>query len=324
MNARRFTRQLLPWLITAVALGYVFGYAIDWQAIPAATEKANLPLFISITIFDKLGFFLVWALVQAAVIRRFIEPVPTWDVFRIKGGAELVRTVNNSLADAAFLYGVAQLTHARVAAVVIVASLPFFCHFAVLLVQATIALPLLPGGITAHPGVLAVVAIGWSIGGACLIAGRFGVWTRLVQKTGLGPWLDRVSFRQLLPFFGWFALFAVFDVLIQGLATRAFGVPIPWLALAARIPILYLAISIPSLGNFGTREIAWAELFEGFGDPAALYAFALWTNVIFLGMHALIGSLFFSNAIALLRGVRKAKKDGSKIPRPFLHDASDS
>ena len=83
MNARRFTRQLLPWLITAAALGYVFGYAIDWQAIPAATEKANLPLFISITIFDKLGFFLVWALVQAAVIRRFIEPVPTWDVFRV-------------------------------------------------------------------------------------------------------------------------------------------------------------------------------------------------------------------------------------------------
>ncbi len=324
MTARTLSRQLLPWLITAAALGYVFGFAIDWQAIPAATEKANLPLFIAITVCDKLGFFLVWALVQAAVIRRFIEPVPTWDVFRMKGGAELVRTVNNSLADAGFLYGVAQLTHARVAAVVIVASLPFFCHFLVLLVQASIALPLLPGGATAHTGVLSVVVIGWTIGAACLIAGRFGVWRRIVQRTGLGPWLDQVSFRQLLPFIGWFALFAVFDVLIQGLATRAFGVPIPWLALAARIPLLYLAISIPSLGNFGTREIAWAELFEGFGEPAALYAFALWTNVIFLGMHALIGSLFFSNAISLLRGVRKARKEGATIPRPFLRDATDS
>ena len=94
-------------------------------------------LFIAITVCDKLGFFLVWALVQAAIIRRFIEPVPTWDVFRMKGGAELIRIVNNSLADAGFLYGVAQLTHARVAAVVIVANLPFFCHFLVLLVQAS-------------------------------------------------------------------------------------------------------------------------------------------------------------------------------------------
>ena len=133
MTARTLSRQLLPWLITAAALGYVFGFAIDWQAIPAATEKANLPLFIAITVCDKLGFFLVWALVQAAIIRRFIEPVPTWDVFRMKGGAELIRIVNNSLADAGFLYGVAQLTHARVAAVVIVASLPFFFHFLVLL-----------------------------------------------------------------------------------------------------------------------------------------------------------------------------------------------
>ena len=59
MNLKRFTRQLLPWLITAAALGYVFGFAIDWEAIPAATEKANLPLFIAITVkqFGGAGSF---------------------------------------------------------------------------------------------------------------------------------------------------------------------------------------------------------------------------------------------------------------------------
>lgn len=77
-----FRRQLLPWLITAGALGYVFGYAIDWAAIPAATERANLPLFIGITVFDKIAFFLFWGFIQAGVIRKFIEPVPIRMYFR--------------------------------------------------------------------------------------------------------------------------------------------------------------------------------------------------------------------------------------------------
>jgi hypothetical protein len=156
-----------------------------------------------------------------------------------------------------------------------------------------------------------------------LIAGHFGVWRRLISTLGLGTWVGRVRLREVLPFVAWFVLFAVFDVTIQGLASRSFGVPIPWLALTARLPILYVAISIPSLGNFGTREIAWANLFEGYGEDAALYAFALWTNVIFLVMHALIGALFFSRAITLVRGLRQARQEGEEIRRPLLRDAAD-
>ena len=37
---------------------YVFGFAIDWQAVPEATEHANMPLFVGITVVDKLVFFL--------------------------------------------------------------------------------------------------------------------------------------------------------------------------------------------------------------------------------------------------------------------------
>ena len=146
---------------------------------------------------------------------------------------------------------------------------------------------------------------------------------KVISSFGLRTWVGRVRFRELLPFVAWFVLFAIFDVAIQGAASRAFGVPIPWLALMARIPILYVAITIPSLGNFGTREIAWANLFEGHGDDAALYAFALWTNVIFLVMHALIGALFFSRAVALVRGVRQARQEGEEIRPPLLHNAAD-
>jgi hypothetical protein len=316
-------RRLLPWSVSALALGYVFGYAIEWTSIPAATANANLPLFVAITVFDKLMFFVVWGLIQAEVIRRFVELVPFRSVLNVKGASELLRTVNNSLADAAFLVGVSQLAKGRTAAVIAVASIPFGCHFGVLLLQATLALPILEGGPMRYPGVTGVVLVGWTIAGASAVAARLGVWRRVFRWAGLGAWFDRVQPRQLLPFVGWFVLFAVADVVIQGFASRAFGVPIPWSALVAGIPVLYFVMSIPSLGNFGTREIAWANLFADFGSREELIAFALWTNVIFLVMHVLIGAASLGRTLSLLRALRAARLDGEFVPEPVLHDSID-
>ena len=99
-------RHVLPLAISGAALVYVFGFAIDWQAIPEATERANMPLFVAITIVDKVFFFLVWTLVQASMVRRFLAPVPRRQIIAVKGGAELARAVNNSISDAAFFLGV--------------------------------------------------------------------------------------------------------------------------------------------------------------------------------------------------------------------------
>lgn len=319
----RLGRHLLPWVISAGALAYVFGYAIDWKAIPRATEDANLPLFIAITSFDKLSFFLVWAFVQAAVIRRFIEPVPTREILAIKGAAELLRTGSNVLSDAAFLYGVSRLITAPLAAVLVAISIPFAVHFGVLLVQASLTLPFLEGGLAANLDVAGVAALGWLIVALIGLAARYGFWRRVLSRIDFGVGGRGVSFRQLLPFFGWFGLFAIFDVFIQGSASRAFGVSIDWISLAARLPVLYLAISVPSFGNFGTREIAWSNLFADYGSREALIAFALWTNAIFAALHVIIGVLFFSRAIALVRDLRRARREGESVPQPFFRDAID-
>lgn len=321
--SRNLLRQLLPWAISAIALGYVFGYAIDWKAIPEATTHANMPLFALITVADKLLFFLVWGLIQALVIRRFVEPVPVRKVLAVKGGSELMRTVNNSLADAVFFFGVSQLVAGRLAAVIAVAGVPFGTHFAVLLLQCTAALPLLEGGPGANPEVVGTVFFGWSIVLAIALASRLGVWRRLIDRVGLGKWWASVTLRELLPFLAMFVGFAAFDVLIQGLASRAFGIVIPWTALMGRIPILYLAISLPSLGNFGIREIAWSNLFADFASREELIAFALWTNAIFLLMHVGIGVLFVRRAIELTREVRLAQKHGDRVPEPFLREGAD-
>ena len=320
---RILIRHVLPLLISGAALIYVFGYAIDWQAIPEATERANMPLFIAITVLDKVVFFLVWCLVQASMIRRFLAPVPRRQIIAVKGGAELARALNNSVSDAAFFLGIWQLCRVPLQSVVAVTTLPFVAHFLVLLFQATLALPFVPRDRVQFSLMVGAVLFGWSLVGAFLIARRLGAVDRLYALLRIEWLAHRVNLRDLLPYVGVFTCFAVADIAIQGFATRAFGIPVDWIALAAGIPVLYLMMLLPSFGNFGTREIIWANLFHGYGSEASLYAFALWTNVIFLIMHVLIGVVFLNQALALLHDLRRAPAEVEAIRQPILRDALD-
>jgi hypothetical protein len=320
---RSFTRHLLPLAISGAALIYVFGFAIDWEAIPEATERANMPLFVGITVLDKIVFFLVWALVQASMVRRFLAPVPRRQILAVKGGAELARAVNNSISDAAFFLGVWQLCRAPLQSVVAVTTLPFAAHFLVLLFQASLAIAFVPRDLVQFSAVAGTVAFGWTVVVIFILAHRLGAVGRLFRFSRL-DWLeDRVQMRDLVPYVGIFAAFAAADILIQGSAAHAFGIPIDWISMTAGIPVMYLTMLVPSFGNFGTREIVWANLFHGYADSASLYAFALWTNVIFLVMHVLIGVLFLNRAWTLLSELRKRKGSVEDISPPILRDALD-
>jgi hypothetical protein len=316
-------RHLLPWVVSAGTLGYVFGYATDWQALLAATEGANIPLFLVLATVDKMIFFLWWGILQAAAVRRFVVPVSTREVIAVRGGAELMRVINNPLADAAFLYGLSRLTRGHLAAVVAAAGVPLACHFSVLLAQSSLALFFLEGGIAANREVYIATAVGWAAVGMVVVSVHTGHFSRVITSTPFGAWMLKVRARDLVPLIGWFVLLAGFDVLIQGLASRAFGVPLPWWPLAARLPILYVVLSLPSFGNFGTREIAWAAFFSDYAPRETLVAYALSMNTIFLLLHVVIGVIFLPRAMALISEVRQARREGKSLPAPMLRDASD-
>lgn len=307
-------------MVSAAALVWVFGRT-EWQALVLATQGANVSLFLAVVVADKAVFFLVWALLQAEAIRRFVVPVSRREVLAVRGGSELFRAVNNPLADAAFLLGVGRLSGGKLEAVVAAGVIPFATHLLVLLSQASLALPFLAGGPAANRDVFATVIGGWALVALGALAVR-GPLRRHRIGARAARWLDGVSVRRLLPFFGWFAALAAFDVVIQGLASRAFGIPIPWSSLVARIPLLYLALSIPSVGNFGVREFTWAALFQDHGDQDALFAYAFATNSVFLLLNVVLGAVFFRRAFELATEVRRSARS-RELPEPLLHDAID-
>jgi hypothetical protein len=322
IEAKRL-RRLLPWVISLTALIYVFGFATDWERVLEATAGANLPVFVAVTTADKLVFFLIWSMLQAEALRRFVSPVSWRTVLALRGGSELLRTVSNPLADAAFLLGISRMTGGRIDAVVAVALIPFITHLLVLLLQITVTLPLLAGGFEANRIVYLGAGIGWVVVGSVAAALRFAPLLRIPGASRAANWLEKIPLRSLAPFAGWFLFLAAFDVLIQGIASRAFGVPLGWVSLAARIPILYLALSIPSVGNFGVREFTWAGLFADQGPRDTLFAYAFATNAIFLVLNVLIGVVFLGTALSLVSEVRRSRRHGEPIPEPLLHDATD-
>jgi Lysylphosphatidylglycerol synthase TM region len=324
LRTRRW-RHVLPWLISFALLAYLFGWATDWQRLREAARAAHLPLFVACTTADRLAFFLVWTLLQAAALRRFVTRVPVRSIVAVRGGSELLRTVSNPLSDAAFFLGLGQLTGGRLDAVLAAALVPTVCHLLVLLCQMTLALPFLEGGIGGNRDVLVTAVVTWIAVGVAAVAVRLSA-RRAVPIRGtvrLRAWLERFPLRELRPFFLGFVGLTIFDILIQGLGSRAFGVEIPWTALAARIPLLYLALVIPTLGNFGTREVAWAALFDDFGDRSTLIAYALAVNGIFLVINLVLGLAFLARALELLAAVRRAQREGAAVPEPILHDPTD-
>jgi hypothetical protein len=318
-------RSIVPWIISGCLLAYVFGWATDWERLSQATQNANLPLFMAFVTADRLAFFIIWTWLWAAALRRIVAHVPVRSVFAVRGGSELARAVSNPLSDATFFVGLVQLAGGRIEAVVASALVPVVGHFVVMLMQMTVATPFLKGGIAGNPGVAGTVGVLWVL----VAMGALGVWlfrTGRISFRGaarVAGWMDRFPPREIAIYLWGFAALAVFDVHIQWLASSAFGVPIDWMALAARIPIVYLSFSIPTLGNFGTRELAWAHLFSDFGPRDALIAYAFAVNAIFFVLNVVIGVVFLPRALELIAAVRRARREGEEVPRPLLHDPTD-
>jgi hypothetical protein len=312
-------RQWLPWVLSAALLIYVFGWATDWQRLRLALDQADLPLFLALASADRLAFFLVWTLLQAAALRRFVAHVPITSVLAIRGGSELLRAVSNPLSDAAFFLGLVQLCGGKVEGVIAAALVPAICHFLMMGLQMTLALLILDGGIAGNADVAIGAGVMWAIVLAIAVAVRISK-SRAVPLPGVRyvrEWLERFPFRELRPFFLGFIALTVFDVLIQGFASRAFGVPIAWDALAGRIPLVYFSFLIPTLGNFGTREVAWAALFSEFGPRDALIAYAFSVNMVFLALNVLLGLIFLPRALALLAAVRWVRRGGEPLELPW-------
>lgn len=309
---QRPLQLIIPWVISALAILYVLN-TTDWKQVMAASDDADLPLFVLFAALDKIVFFAVWTWVQIEIIRGFVGKISRTSLISVRGASEGFRAVNNPLADAIFLAGTRRITRASFLVLFAALLIPFAIHFMVLLLQTTILLPMAPA--ETHPdGIKLLIFLGWSL------VVLFGTLWRISQRSKnrflakIRLWLTAVSRRQLVSYLFWFIGLALFDVIVQGFASRSFGINIDWWCLAARLPFLYLGLTAPSIGNFGVREFVWSTLFQDQASSDALVAYAFSMNALFVLFHVVIGGLFFQRAWILLVEIRSNRREGKSVP----------
>ncbi len=165
-----------------------------------------------------------------------------------------------------------------------------------LFVMALVALPFRP---EQFPDVLALVVAFVSISG--LLAGfilfegsflrRFGGWLpAVISPTGNGPiakFLDAVQGCGWRAIGGAFGVSIIFNAMLIAWWTTAalalgFSIPITYMILV--VPILSVALLMPSISGLGVREILAGQLFKGAGlNEAEAVALSL---LVWLVMHA--------------------------------------
>lgn len=86
------------------------------------------------------------------------------------------------------------------------------------------------------------------------------------------------------------------------IAARAFGLSIPFLALVAFLPVIFMIAALPiTVARLGTTQAAWVFFFGPYADAPTLLAFSLAAHLTFVATRALLGVAFLPRAYAEIR-----------------------
>lgn len=152
---------------------------------------------------------------------------------------------------------------------------------------------------------------------ALLIAGIIAGFAALRTDISLGP-LDRIRnldvfdaarntpLFQLVILGAWRLFFALNFIGLIGVCCFGFGFEVPVSFLLAGVPLLIVAAMIPSVAGLGTGQIAFAAIFQSYGDQETLLAcsLAFSTGIIIMraGMGLLFAREFTREALVAARG----------------------
>jgi hypothetical protein len=105
-------------------------------------------------------------------------------------------------------------------------------------------------------------------------------------------------------------------------AARAFGLSLPFMALVAFLPVVFMVAALPiTVARLGTTQAAWVFFFGAYADAPTLLAFSLAAHLTFAATRALLGVAFlpwaYAELTASIRGPQSAvRSPESRISNP--------
>lgn len=276
-----------------------------------AVAGADHALFLAAMIPNTLFYFCWDTLVLASVIRWFHGAVPYRDLLPARAASYVVAFFNTNAgrgALAAYLSRRLGAPFLQLGSTVLFLVLTEYLH---LVAWATIGILQIRSQVP--PQLLwippAVAALWLMVFLYTRVAGEPPLWRWLLAPR---TWALLRTFR-LAPARRYAQVILLrspmffVSLCLHALAARAFGLEIPFAAMLAFLPVIFMIAALPvTVARLGTTQAAWIFFFGAYAEESRLLAFSLAAHLTFVATRSLVGIAFLPRAYADLIRARPA------------------
>jgi uncharacterized membrane protein YbhN (UPF0104 family) len=271
-------RWALPWAIAGLLL-FVLMRRVSPGILLATVRQARVDLFAVATLIAVTLWFLLESAALAYLFSRFNAPLSWREARSLRALTYLLTPINWNLGTGAMIL---HLRRAKGVAALEATSSVFFYGLIDGVVLASLSL----AGVLALPSTAGLRSAAWTAG--CLLATQLVLLALFMLPLPRWRWLGRLRSVRLFRTHGlassWDTallltirtLYFAGFVLFFWAGMRAFHVPAPLNQLAAGVPLVLLAGSLPiTPGGLGTQQTLMLALFADYGSEAQILAYGL-------------------------------------------------
>jgi hypothetical protein len=286
---RRKLTRLLPWLITAGVLTYLFSRLPAGQVIQAASNAApwTIPALASIVLL----VYLADCLAIRTTFGWFVAPLTFRETLTLRGATYLLALVNYALGQGAFVYFLNRTRGVPVVKAAAAVVLIMGINLLLLLLLSTLGLVLGAEGLPEIKTLIWIAYVGLGIYVAMLVWRPGWLQRRpildVLLNAGVGGHLRALAVR--VPHVA--AL-----LVLNHVALHAFGVPVPALQTLLCFPVVLLVAVLPiSIQGIGPTQGAMIFFFARYasGEPsvreATVFAASLGAQAISWCVQVVLG-----------------------------------
>ena len=327
--------KLLPWVITLAIFVFIFRRVPVPELLEALRQASLLPYLALMAPYSMI-YCLVDAFVLTKAVTWFNKPVRYSRILPVRAAAYILSLLNPGLGQG----GTAFYIHRRegvpffemagsIVFLVVIefGQLALYAAIGIFIVQPELAAVFAPFYVIfAGAFALALAYVRHGLGplargvhGLCRLTGRNVDLARLAARPSahILRALQIAGVRHYLLALLYKAPNFFLAILVHYLAVQQFGLQIPFLALLAFLPVVFLAASLPiTVAHLGTSQAAWLFFFAAYGAEARLLAYSLAAHFTFMMLNSLIGLCFLKQA---LKTPPEAQENEALQPRDEAH-----
>jgi uncharacterized membrane protein YbhN (UPF0104 family) len=294
----------LALLLTAAIFIVIFG-RIPFPRLVSALQQADYALFFSAMIPNTIFYFCWDTLVLTVAVRWFHGPARYRDLLPARAASYVVGFFNTNAGRGALAAYLARRLHSpflQLGSTVLFLVLSEYLH---LVAWATVGILQMTSGVAREllwgpPAValLWILVFMYARVGHSSVADRSARTQRSVfVRSVLAPrdWAVFRTFR-LAPARRYAEIMLLrapmflVSLTLHYVAARAFGLTIPFVALVAFLPVIFMIAALPiTVAHLGTTQAAWIFFFGAYGEPSQLLAFSLAAHLTFTATRAAMG-----------------------------------